>query len=64
VRKAVYVAYVDPTSAHRVLWRDRREQMRTHWEVGRDLFPEVYTDAWLQRAERRLPRARRQRIRQ
>jgi glycosyltransferase involved in cell wall biosynthesis len=37
---AVYVAYINPQSAHRVRWRNRREQVAGHMRVQAELFPE------------------------
>jgi GT2 family glycosyltransferase len=42
VRRAVYIAHVDPNSKHRVAWRDREYQVQMHEQVRRDLFPEEY----------------------
>lgn len=45
VPRAVYVAYVNHNSKHRVGWRDRKWQVATHERVRRELFPELYEGA-------------------
>ena len=40
VPPAVYVAHINPQSAHRVRWRNRREQVAGHLRVQAELFPE------------------------
>ena len=40
VRRAVYIAYIDPNSKHRIGWRNRRWQVETHERVIAEL------DAW------------------
>lgn len=40
VPDAVYRAHINPHSAHRSLWRDRRAQVAMHLRVQRELFPE------------------------
>jgi hypothetical protein len=40
VPDAVYRAYINPRSAHRVAWRDRKWQVETHLRVQAELFPE------------------------
>ena len=42
VKRAVYIAHWNPTSKHRLAWRDRRWQVKMHQQVQRDLFPETY----------------------
>lgn len=42
VRRAVYIAHVNPRSKHRVAWRDTVWQVQMHEQVRRDLFPEEY----------------------
>lgn len=41
VARAVYVANVNPTSKHRLLWRNRQEQVRLHMQIQAELFPEM-----------------------
>jgi glycosyltransferase involved in cell wall biosynthesis len=38
VRGAVYIAYINLESKHRVMWRDRAYQERTHEKVRQELF--------------------------
>ena len=38
VRKAIYVAHINPHSKHRALWRNRKEQVATHLRVQKELF--------------------------
>ena len=40
VRGAVYIAYINPTSKHRLLWRDRRKQVAAHEQIQKELFGE------------------------
>lgn len=40
VPEAVYVAYINPRSKHRQLWRDRKSQVALHLRVQAELFPE------------------------
>ena len=40
VRRAVYIAYINPDSKHRKAWKDRRWQMEMHNKVAAELFPE------------------------
>jgi glycosyltransferase involved in cell wall biosynthesis len=40
VPTAIYIAHVNPNSAHKTRWRDRREQVATHLRVRAELFPE------------------------
>lgn len=42
VKRAVYIAHWNPTSKHRLAWRDRRWQVKMHQQVQRELFPEQY----------------------
>jgi glycosyltransferase involved in cell wall biosynthesis len=37
---AVYIAHINPQSAHRVRWRNRQEQVAGHMRVQAELFPE------------------------
>lgn len=39
VRRAIYIAHVNPNSKHRTLWRDRAHQAEWHERIQRDLFP-------------------------
>ena len=41
VPKAVYRAHINPQSAHRRMWRNRREQVAMHLKVQAELFPEM-----------------------
>ena len=41
VPDAIYRAWVNPRSAHRVQWRDRRWQVDMHNRVRAELFPEL-----------------------
>jgi hypothetical protein len=41
VPKAVYIAYWNAESKHRLQWKDRRWQVEQHMRVRRDLFPEL-----------------------
>jgi glycosyltransferase involved in cell wall biosynthesis len=56
VPDAVYVAHVRGGSRNRRM--SRREQVEQHYAIGRDLFPEVYDEAWLERHLRNIPKAR------
>jgi glycosyltransferase involved in cell wall biosynthesis len=40
VKQAVYIAYVNPRSKHRMQWRDRKWQDAMHKKVAAELFPE------------------------
>lgn len=40
VRRAVYIAYINESSKHRVAWRDRTAQAAMHVRLQRELFPE------------------------
>jgi len=40
VPQAVYIAHINPQSAHRVRWRNRKEQVAGHMRVQAELFPE------------------------
>ena len=40
VRRATYIAYIDPTSKHRRMWRDKDYQAAMHEKVRGELFPE------------------------
>jgi len=40
VADAVYIAHINPQSAHRVRWRNRKEQVAGHMRVQAELFPE------------------------
>lgn len=40
VPQAVYVAYINPQSQHRIRWRNRTEQVAEHLRVQAELFPE------------------------
>lgn len=40
VSDAFYHAHINPKSAHRTLWRNRREQVAMHMRVQSELFPE------------------------
>ena len=40
------VLYAHITSASRNRSPDRKERLRWHYEVGRDVWPEVYNDQW------------------
>ena len=42
VRRAIYFAYWNRNSKHRIAWRNRRWQVQMHQQVQRDLFPETY----------------------
>jgi glycosyltransferase involved in cell wall biosynthesis len=42
VKRAVYIAYVNPSSKCRLSWRDKEWQVRMHEQVRRDLFSEEY----------------------
>lgn len=42
VPDATYVAYVNPSSKHRLAWKDRNWQEEMHHKVRRELFPELY----------------------
>ena len=42
VPDAIYYAHVNPQSKHRVAWRNRKEQVRMHEQVRRELWPELY----------------------
>lgn len=39
VPEAVYYAHINPQSAHRTMWRDRKTQVATHMRVQAELFP-------------------------
>lgn len=41
VRRAVYIAHVNPESKHRKLWRDKEYQVAMHMKVRSELFPEL-----------------------
>lgn len=41
VKRAIYVAHVNPDSKHREGWRDRKWQVETHKRVQGELFPEM-----------------------
>jgi glycosyltransferase involved in cell wall biosynthesis len=47
VEEAIYRAYVSTRSRHR--GADARERLSWHYEVGRDHFPDLYTEDWLRR---------------
>lgn len=42
VTGAIYVAYLNPESKHRVAWSDRKMQLEMHHRIRRELFPELY----------------------
>ena len=44
VPEAVLYAHISPASRNRS--PDRKERLRWHYEVGRDVWPEVYNDQW------------------
>jgi glycosyltransferase involved in cell wall biosynthesis len=56
VPDAVYVAHVRGGSRNRTM--SRREQVELHYEIGRDLFPDLYDEAWLERHLRNVPKVR------
>lgn len=41
VPDAIYRAHINPQSAHRQMWRNRKEQVATHLRVQAELFPEL-----------------------
>jgi len=41
VSEAIYHAHINPQSAHRAMWRDRKWQVETHLRVQAELFPEL-----------------------
>jgi glycosyltransferase involved in cell wall biosynthesis len=41
VPRAVYIAYINPRSAHRTGWRDKKWQVDMHMKVRAELFPEL-----------------------
>lgn len=43
--RAVYLAHWDDRSRHRGV--DRSTRIRWHYEIGRDLFPDLYPESWL-----------------
>lgn len=43
VPDAIYRAHINPQSAHRQMWRNRKEQVATHLRVQAELFPELAT---------------------
>lgn len=57
VPRAVYVAYWETSSRHRLA--DARTRLRWHHEIGRDLFPEHYDEGWIDRHLPRQPHPRR-----
>lgn len=38
VPRAIYCAHYNPQSKHRLLWRDRREQVKLHERIEKELF--------------------------
>ena len=56
VPRATYIAHMEPDSRHRAV--PHEERIRWHYEVGRDLFPELYKEDWLQRHLRGQRRVR------
>lgn len=40
VRRAIYIAYINPDSKHRRAWRNHRWQVEMHNKVAAELFPE------------------------
>ena len=44
VPEAVLYAHISPASRNRS--PDRKERLRWHYEVGRDVWPDVYNDQW------------------
>lgn len=42
VMGAIYIAYLNPDSKHRIAWADRKMQMEMHHRIRRELFPELY----------------------
>jgi hypothetical protein len=56
VPDAVYVAHVRGGSRNRRM--SRREQVEQHYAIGRDLFPDLYDEAWLERHLRNVPKTR------
>lgn len=45
VPRAIYKAHINPQSEHHKLWRNRREQLRLHLEIQRELFPELSAES-------------------
>lgn len=41
VEQAIYHAHINPQSAHRKMWRDRKWQVETHMRIQAELFPEA-----------------------
>lgn len=57
---AIYIAHVMPNSRNKDM--DHNKRVRTHYGIGYKLFPEIYTEEWLDQHLRREPlggRARR-----
>jgi glycosyltransferase involved in cell wall biosynthesis len=44
VPQAIYNAHINPQSAHRTMWRDRKAQVEMHLRVQAELFPELYQE--------------------
>jgi len=62
VSRAVYVAYWQASSRNHNA--DAPTRLRWHYEIGRDLFPELYDEGWIGRHLPRQPRPmRRSRVR-